>query len=224
VPGATDALALPPGVKITEHPGFDRGAFYVQDYSAQLVAPALQPEPGQSLLDLCSAPGGKAGHMAELTRDRAKVLACDLTEAKMERVRDNIARMGYRSIATVTADAATVQFPEKFDGALVDAPCSNSGVLARRVEARHRISPENLKSLGELQARILENAATCLKPGGRLVYSVCSLLMEEGVDVIHRFMTKARENAGWQVEHENFLLPVPAWHDGGYVSRLRAPG
>ncbi|MBK9976282.1 MAG: methyltransferase domain-containing protein [Planctomycetes bacterium] len=223
IEGAVDAIALPWNVNVASHPDFVRGAFYVQDYSAQLVAPAMRPEPGQALLDLCAAPGGKTGHLAELTQDRARILACDLTEAKIERISSNISRMGYRSVATVMADASTVQFPEKFDGVLVDAPCSNSGVLARRVEARHRLDADNLAKLTSLQAAILENATRNLKPNGTLVYSVCSMLMEEGVDVVHKFMTKARENAGWEVEHENFLLPVPGWHDGGYLARLRAP-
>ncbi|MCL4732058.1 MAG: methyltransferase domain-containing protein, partial [Planctomycetes bacterium] len=192
IEGAVDAIALPAGVNVTQHPAFERGAFYVQDYSAQLVAPALQPRPGQTLLDLCAAPGGKAGHLAELTRDGAKILACDLTEQKIARVQQNIARMGYRSVATVIADAATVRFPQPFDGVLVDAPCSNSGVLARRVEARHRISAESVAELGKLQLAILENAALNLKPGGVLVYSVCSVLMEEGVDIVHKFMGKGR--------------------------------
>ena len=223
IEGAVDAVALPADTNVALHPAFDRGAFYVQDYSAQLVAPALQPEAGQTLLDLCAAPGGKAGHLAELTQDRARILACDLTEAKISRIQQNIARMGYRGVATVIADAATVKFPELFDGVLVDAPCSNSGVLARRVEARHRISAESVAELNKLQLAILENAAANLKPDGLLVYSVCSVLMEEGVDIVHKFMGKGRENAGWTVEHENFLLPVPGWHDGGYVARLRAP-
>lgn len=223
IEGAVDAIALPADTNVALHPAFERGAFYVQDYSAQLVAPALQPEAGQTLLDLCAAPGGKAGHLAELTGDRAKILACDLTEQKIGRIQQNIARMGYRGVATVIADGATVKFPEQFDGVLVDAPCSNSGVLARRVEARHRISAESVAELCKLQTAILENAALNLKPGGLLVYSVCSVLMEEGVDIVHKFMGKGREDAGWEVEHENFLLPVPGWHDGGYLARLRAP-
>jgi 16S rRNA (cytosine967-C5)-methyltransferase len=213
---------------LTSHPEWQRGGFYVQDYSAQLVAPALQAEPGDALLDMCSAPGGKAGHLAELTQDRARILACDVTEAKVEMIRENIARMGYRSIALVQADAAEVRFPEKFDRVLVDAPCSNSGVLARRVEARHRVTAESVKELQALQLRILENAAVNLKPGGTIVYSVCSILMDEGPDVIHRFLRgkvgeQRREDLGWEVEYENYLLPVPARHDGGYTARLSAP-
>ncbi|MBZ0135862.1 MAG: methyltransferase domain-containing protein [Planctomycetes bacterium] len=223
VPTPFDSIAIALTGKIgamTDHPDWSRGGFYVQDYSAQLVAPALQAEHDETILDLCSAPGGKAGHLAELTRDRAKILACDLTEAKIELIQQNIARMGYRSIATVQADAAEVKFPEKFDRVLIDAPCSNSGVLARRVEARHRISNESLRDLHTLQLRILGNAGANLKPGGVILYSVCSVLMEEGPDVVHKFL---RTRDDWEVEYENYLLPVPAWHDGGYVARLRAP-
>jgi 16S rRNA (cytosine967-C5)-methyltransferase len=220
-PDGGTALALPARTRnITDHPSWGLGGFYVQDYSAQLVAPAIQPKADETLLDLCSAPGGKAGHLAELTRDHAKILACDLTEPKMELIQQNIGRMGYRSVATVQADAAEVRFPEPFDGVLIDAPCSNSGVLARRVEARHRLSKDAVADLQALQLRILENAAANVKPGGRIVYSVCSILMQEGPDLIHRFL---RGKDDWEVEFENYLLPVPAWHDGGYVARLRAP-
>lgn len=205
---------------MTDHPDWDRGGFYVQDYSAQMVAPALQPAPDETILDLCSAPGGKAGHIAELTREHAKVLACDLTESKIELIQQNIARMGYRTIATVQADAAEVKFPEKFDRVLIDAPCSNSGVLARRVEARHRLEDKSIRELQTLQLRILDNASYNLKPGGVILYSVCSILMDEGPDVIHKFMNKYED---WEVEYENYLLPIPAWHDGGYTARLRAP-
>lgn len=131
-------------------------------------------------------------------------------------------RMGYRSIATVVADAADVRFPERFDRVLIDAPCSNSGVLGRRVEARHRINDKALAELAVLQLKILENAAANLKPRGTIVYSVCSILMEEGVDVVHRFIGP-REKAGWEVAEEKFILPVPAWHDGGYICRIVAP-
>lgn len=218
------ALALPAGARaVTNHPDFAAGGFYAQDFVAQQVAPVLGAKPGEALLDLCAAPGGKAGHLAELTGDKARILACDVSQAKVERIQENLRRMGYRSIATVVADATNVQFPEKFDRVLIDAPCSNSGVLARRVEARHRIKPETLRELAALQLSILENAAANLKPGGTIVYSVCSVLMEECVDVVHKFMNSHRLESGWEVMEEKFLLPVPAWHDGGYICRIEAP-
>ncbi|MEE9312083.1 MAG: methyltransferase domain-containing protein [Planctomycetota bacterium] len=229
VEGSVDALVLPVGTKgIIDHPAFKKGGFYIQDYSAQRVAPTLQAKAGQKLLDLCSAPGGKAAHLCELTGDKAAILACDLTDPKMEKIQENIVRMGYKSIATVQADATEVKFPEPFDGIIIDAPCTNSGVLARRVEARHRITETNLKSLIKTQTAILENAARNLKAGGSIVYSVCSLLMEEGVDVVYKFLrglddNVRREDAGWKVTHEHHILPVPGWHDGGYAARITKP-
>jgi 16S rRNA (cytosine967-C5)-methyltransferase len=226
-PDGGEALALPQHSRpVSDHPDFSRGGFYVQDFSAQLVAPMLGAKPGETLLDMCAAPGGKSGHLAELTGDRARILACDQSESKEERIRENIARMGYRSIATVVADAAEVRFPEQFDRILVDGPCSNSGVLARRVEARHRL--DSLDELTSLQLRILQNAEANLKPGGTIVYSVCSVLMEEGVDVVHKFLSAPRPRSSesdkeWRIEAETFVLPVPAWHDGGYICRLKAP-
>ncbi|MHC4840791.1 MAG: RsmB/NOP family class I SAM-dependent RNA methyltransferase [Planctomycetota bacterium] len=229
VEGSENALVLPVGTRgLTEHPAFKQGGFYVQDYSAQRVAPVLDAKVGNKLLDLCSAPGGKAAHLCELTNDEAPILACDLTEPKMEKIRENIARMGYRSIATVQADATEIQFPEKFDGIVIDAPCTNSGVLSRRVEARHRITGDNLNSLVRTQLSILENAARNLKSGGSIVYSVCSILMEESVDVIYRFLrgledNVRREDAGWEVTYEHHILPIPGWHDGGYAARIIKP-
>ncbi|MCC6575309.1 MAG: methyltransferase domain-containing protein [Planctomycetes bacterium] len=225
------AIALPVGTRDFDQLGiFETGLAYVQDFSAQQVAPAVGARQGDKILDLCAAPGGKATHLAELTTERAKILAVDVSLEKIERIQENIARLGYTSIATAAADALTVKFPEPFDRVLLDAPCSNSGVLARRVEARHRLTPGKLKELGEMQRKMLENAAANLKPGGTLVYSVCSVLMEEGMDVTRAFIearqpgtSHTREDGGWAIEEEKVVLPVPAWHDGTYFCRLKAP-
>ncbi|MCF6228739.1 MAG: hypothetical protein L3J82_08795 [Planctomycetes bacterium] len=100
--------------------------------------------------------------------------------------------------------------------------------MARRVEARHRITEANLESLIKMQTAILENAAKNLKPGGSIVYSVCSVLMEEGLDVVYKFLrgldnNVRREDAGWAITHEHHILPIPAWHDGGYAARITKP-
>lgn len=232
-----DAIKLPRGTNVAALPGFDAGLFYVQDLTSQRIAPALGAKAGEAILDLCAAPGGKASHVAELTGDRAKVLACDVGEEKIERIQQNIARMGYTNVATVIADAREVRFPEKFDRVLIDAPCSNSGVLGRRVEARHRLNDKSLSDLVRTQMAILENAARNLKPGGTIVYSVCSVLMEEGVDIVRWFLSARvspdepggehegtqREEAGWEMVSENIVLPVPAYSDGMYWAVLRAP-
>ena len=232
-----DAIRLPRGTNITALPGFEAGLFYVQDLTSQRVAPALGARPGETILDLCAAPGGKASHIVELTGDRAKVLACDVGAEKIERVQENIARMGYTNLATVIADARNVRFPEKFDRVLIDAPCSNSGVLGRRAEARHRLNEAALSELTRTQMAILENAARNLKPGGTIVYSVCSVLMEEGVDIVRWFLSARvghdepgsqhegtqREEAGWEMKEEKIVLPVPGYSDGMYWAVITAP-
>ncbi len=232
-----DALRLPRGTNIMALPGFDSGLFYVQDLTSQRIAPALGAKAGETILDLCAAPGGKASHIVELTGDRAKVLACDVGAEKIERVQENIARMGYTSLATVIADARSVRFPEKFDRVLIDAPCSNSGVLGRRAEARHRLTDKALSELTKTQMAILENAARNLKPGGTIVYSVCSVLMEEGVDIVRWFLSAEvsdnepgsdntglqREEAGWEMKEENIVLPLPGYSDGMYWAVIQAP-
>ncbi len=232
-----DALRVPRGQSVVALPGFDAGLFYVQDLTSQRIAPALGAKAGEAVLDLCAAPGGKASHVAELTGDRAKVLACDVGEDKIERIQQNIARMGYTNLATVIADARSVRFPEKFDRVLIDAPCSNSGVLGRRVEARHRLNDKALSELTRTQMAILENAARNLKRGGTIVYSVCSVLMEEGVDIVRWFLSARagadepgsehegtqREEAGWELKEENIVLPVPGYSDGMYWAVIMAP-
>lgn len=232
-----DAIKLPRGTNIAALPGFDAGLFYVQDLTSQRVSPALGAKAGETVLDLCAAPGGKASHIVELTGDRAKVLACDVGADKIERIQLNIARMGYTNLATVIADARSVRFPEKFDRVLIDAPCSNSGVLGRRVEARHRLNEKALSELTRTQMAILENAARNLKPGGTIVYSVCSVLMEEGVDIVRWFLSARvgaeepggqhegtqREEAGWEMKQENIMLPVPGHSDGMYWAVVIAP-
>ncbi|MBP9892582.1 MAG: methyltransferase domain-containing protein [Planctomycetes bacterium] len=232
-----DALRVPRGQSVVALPGFDAGLFYVQDLTSQRIAPALGAKAGEAVLDLCAAPGGKASHVAELTGDRAKVLACDVGEDKIERIQQNIARMGYTNLATVIADARSVRFPEKFDRVLIDAPCSNSGVLGRRVEARHRLNDKALSELVRTQMAILENAARNVKPGGTIVYSVCSVLMEEGVDVVRWFLSAQvsdnepgsdntgmqREEAGWEMKQEQIVLPAPGYSDGMYWAVIVAP-
>jgi 16S rRNA (cytosine967-C5)-methyltransferase len=232
-----DAIRVPRGTNIMALPGFDAGLFYVQDLTSQRIAPALGAKAGETILDLCAAPGGKASHIVELTGDRTKVLACDVGAEKIERVQENIARMGYTSLATVIADARSVRFPEKFDRVLIDAPCSNSGVLGRRAEARHRLTDKALSELTKTQMAILENAARNLKPGGTIVYSVCSVLMEEGVDIVRYFLSAQvsdnepgsdntgmqREEAGWEMKEEKIVLPVPGYSDGMYWCVLVAP-
>ena len=136
---------------VTELPGFSEGLFTVQDLSASQAVRALQPQPGWAILDMCSAPGTKTTQIAELTRDSATILATDIDPKRLERVQENIARLGLKSITIIPYAQLEQGTIGPFDAILLDVPCSNTGVLARRIEARYRLSPETIKDLAAMQ-------------------------------------------------------------------------
>ena len=145
----------------------------------------LNPQPGEMILDLCAAPGGKTTHLAELSGDQATIYACDVNEGRLQRIDSNMDRLQLSSILTRLIERDGTGLPElEFDAALVDVPCSNTGVLGRRSEARWRFSEPDLKELTEMQGRLLMTAFDLLRPGGRLVYSTCSIEPEETSDLI----------------------------------------
>lgn len=166
-------------------PGYSEGLWSIQDEAAQHAAILLNPQPGEKILDLCAAPGGKTTHLAELSRDHAHIAACDVAPARLDRVRQNTQRLRLNSVQThlVAKDGQGIP-PVLFDAALVDVPCSNTGVLHRRPEARWRFNPAELSELAVMQTQLLLTAAKSLRPGGRLVYSTCSLEPEENASVI----------------------------------------
>jgi 16S rRNA (cytosine967-C5)-methyltransferase len=152
---------------------------YVQDFSSLWVAYAVEARAGERVLDMCSAPGGKATAMAG---SGAVVIAADRQEHRAELVRDNVARLEL-DLPVLVADGTRPPFlPESFDAVLLDAPCSGLGALRRRADARWRIEPNDVRELARLQSQLLSSAATLVRPGGRLVYSVCTLLDAESVD------------------------------------------
>lgn len=172
-------------------------AFYVQDESSMLVAGLLAPLPGMEVLDLCSAPGGKTTHLAQLMHNAGSITACDVHEHKLALIAENAARLGI-SIIKPTLNDGTVLREEwlgKFDRVLVDAPCSGMGVLRRRAEARWRKQRQDLKLFPPLQLEILQNAAQYVKAGGRLVYSTCTIEQAENHYLIEEFLANNHE---WQ--------------------------
>jgi 16S rRNA (cytosine967-C5)-methyltransferase len=212
------AVRLHDAGPIRELPGYEQGWFSVQDESAMRVAAALGPAPGQAVLDLCAAPGGKATHLAELMQDRGRVVACDVDDRRLGNVVTLAARLGLTSVATCRL------FPERdealppgpFDAALVDVPCSNTGVLGKRPEVRHRLRPQDLSELVALQARLLRRALRAVRPGGAAVYSTCSIEPEENGGVVRAVLGEMPE---WWLEAEEESVPAkPA--DGGYWARL----
>ncbi len=198
---------------------FCDGVFYLQDVSAAISVEMLAPVEGEKVLDLCSAPGGKATHIAELMANEGLVVACDIDEGKMPMLRENIERLGTSIVQPVVADGRMIEavLRPEFDRVLIDAPCSNTGVLRRRVEARWRLRERDLKKLHEMQLSLLGSACRVLRRGGVLVYSTCSIEPEENEEVIEEFV---RDNGGFELEEERTFLPEVAGGDGGYAAKL----
>lgn len=185
-------------------PRFAQGLFTVQDATSMKVAPLLDPKPHERVLDLCSAPGGKTTHLAERMEGKGQVVAVDLPD-RIPLVQEAARRLGLENITCVPHDGAQVDFPEPFDAILVDAPCSNTGVLARRPDVRWRLREGDIAGAVRLQRRLLENAVRLLRAGGRLVYSTCSLEPEEN----------SLDTPGLRLDREEWTLPTDR-HSGGY--------
>ncbi len=215
-PGSVQELS---GVAaISDLGSFQDGGFYVQDPSTLLAVRELDPRPGESILDLCAAPGGKTLYTAERLGNAGRIVAHDTSESRLALLRENAHRLGVTCVSVVSTLPAPV--PE-YDGILVDAPCSNTGVLRRRVELRWRLDPAEFQRLAGVQVGLLNDAAHRIRPGGRIVYSTCSLEPEENGEVVARFLAS---HPGFTLETERTLDPVRDGVDGAFVARLRAPG
>jgi 16S rRNA (cytosine967-C5)-methyltransferase len=195
-------------------PSFQQGLFYVQDPSTLLAPLELAPQPGETVLDLCAAPGGKLSCLAQLMRNQGRLVAHDTAPARLRLIRENCARLG---ITCVTLDPRPATLGA-FDRILVDAPCSNTGVLRRRVDLRWRIRPEAIGRQRTAQLELLRQAAPLLRPGGRLVYSTCSLEPEENQELVRQFLDGT---PGLKLERQRELLPFADRVDGAYVARIR---
>ncbi|HRU06046.1 MAG TPA: transcription antitermination factor NusB [Candidatus Brocadiia bacterium] len=213
--GRTARLA--PHTRVQDLGVFQAGLAQPQDDSAAAVALFANPQPGQAVLDLCAAPGGKTTHLLELAPG-ARVTAVDLTAQKLRMVEENVRRLGLPAPELVHAEgeAFCKAHPDAFDTVLLDAPCSNSGVLRRRPEARWRLTAAAIRELAALQGRLLRAALAAVKPGGSVVYATCSIEPEENQELVRAC---ARET-GAALEDEKAILPTEEG-DGAYMARLR---
>lgn len=156
---------------------YQQGAFTIQDQGAMCISERLAPQPGETVLDLCAAPGGKTTHLAQLMQNRGKIIACDLHESRVKLIEKTAERMGITIIKVKTRDG-TADWPEaegQFDRVLLDAPCSGTGIIRRKPEIRYRLDKDMRRAIRKTQKKLLTQAASCLKPGGTLVYSTCSV-------------------------------------------------
>jgi 16S rRNA (cytosine967-C5)-methyltransferase len=182
------ARQLPPGKRLHELPSYREGLFQVQDESAALVAQLVAPQPGEFVVDLCSAPGGKTTALAALMANRGGVLACDLHENRLQLVRANCERLHVAIADYRVVDARDLALGDPADRVLLDAPCSGLGVLGRKSDVRWNKREEDIARMAALQAELIHHAATLVRPGGTLVYSTCTLEPDENERVVEEFL------------------------------------
>jgi 16S rRNA (cytosine967-C5)-methyltransferase len=164
------------------------GVAYVQDPSTLLACDLLDPQPGEMVLDACAAPGGKTGYAAQKMQNRGSLVACDYDKLRLARLEQNLIRLGVTNSMIVLSDwlrNSSPFKPEMFDAILVDAPCTNTGVIRRRTDVRWRLTPQDFVRMSHLQCRIVRATIPYLKPGGRIVYSTCSIESEENEAVVN---------------------------------------
>jgi 16S rRNA (cytosine967-C5)-methyltransferase len=204
-PVGLDILSSPQWLRTLQ--AYRDGWFMVQDQAAQLISLLLTPQPGETIMDACAAPGGKATHLAELMNDRGTVVALELDASRISKIRENSRRLGTTIISPMQGDASKYQ-AGVFDRVLIDAPCSGLGVLRRHPDGRWNKAERTVNEHTVLQRRILENCASLLKPGGTLVYATCTTEPEENDDVVSWFL--AGPGSSFKIDDPRPFLPQSA--------------
>ncbi|MFQ6041695.1 MAG: 16S rRNA (cytosine(967)-C(5))-methyltransferase RsmB [Candidatus Poribacteria bacterium] len=237
------SVIAPEGLRLRKYPtvtklsAYKRGWFQIQDESSMLTTHILDPQPGEFIIDVCAAPGGKTTHIAQMMQNRGKIFAFDISETKLAFIKENCQRLKIEIVTPMKFDAAVIYepFTNKADRVLADVPCSNLGVLRRHPEVRWRKTESQITALSELQYAILKSASNYLKPDGILVYSTCSVEPEENEQVVMRFLS---EHPNFEIENVTPFLPqlnkglvsdtgymqtYPHLHDmdGFFVARMR---
>lgn len=212
-----ESIILGTPVPVADIPGFRDGLVSIQDESAISAAALLAPKPGWRVLDLCAAPGGKTAHMAEQMRNQGHIVACDSVALRLPLIHQNCARLGISIVETREVAEDDSQLPEgPFDAALVDVPCSNTGVLGKRPEVRWRYVPGELRELMPIQMRLLRQALDRVKAGGRVVYSTCSVDARENSELVREVLNSRFDSQ--LVEELHHLPGQPV--DGGYAALI----
>jgi len=235
IPGLPNALRLPSGTSIEASDAFRTGLVEVQDAGSQMVTHAARVEPGMAVIDLCAGAGGKSLALAAMMANQGTILATDTDRGRLSRLPQRAERAGASIIETRLLNPnneseALADWTGRADVVLVDAPCSGTGTWRRNPEARWRLTPARIERLVDTQRRLLSIAAPLVKPGGALVYIVCSLLDEEGASQVTRFLSG---HPGWATEQPmpfgrergsgRRLTPLHDATDGFFVARLRRP-
>src|SRR6476469_3002866 len=203
----------------------DSGHCYIQDPSTAIACQLLDPQPGERILDACAAPGGKTAYLAQLMQNRGVIIACDRDPGRLEILKDNVSRLGANIVRAVCHDWTREHPPEEilsaapFDRILLDAPCTNTGVMRRRIDVRWRLRPDDFSRMSNEQLVISRVVLRLLKPGGILVYSTCSLEREENQHVVRRLLTKM---PALVLETEKDSFPFRDGFDGAFAAKVSA--
>ncbi|MBI5477028.1 MAG: 16S rRNA (cytosine(967)-C(5))-methyltransferase RsmB [Ignavibacteriales bacterium] len=210
---------------------FQQGYFTIQDESAALPVLLLDPKPGEKIIDMCAAPGGKTTFIAERMNNQGEILAVDKYDVKLNMIKLSCERLGIKNVQTLAADSSTIDVPLA-DKVLVDAPCTGLGTLRKKPDIKWKREPEDLKKMVQQQSTLLESAARLVKPGGVIVYSTCTTEPEENSETIKSFLESHTEfyiepasdfvNKS-VVSSEGFIETFPHKHhvDGSFAARLR---
>lgn len=215
-----EAIKIRRGKNIEHNILFKEGLITVQDESAMLIAPSMEIDDDMVVLDLCSAPGGKATHMGEIMGNRGVVKAFDIHENKLNLIRDNARRLGLKNIQCGVLDASIFneELKDSGDRVLIDVPCSGLGIIRKKPEIKWNKSEKDLKDIVNIQKRIISNASRYVKPGGILFYSTCTLNKEENEEIINWFL---KENKNYTLENLYFgNLDNILYHNDGMVTIL----
>ncbi|PKP09591.1 MAG: RNA methyltransferase [Bacteroidetes bacterium HGW-Bacteroidetes-3] len=220
IQGYNDALKLVERANVFKTEVFKLGFFEVQDASSQLVAEYLDVKPGMRVIDTCAGAGGKSLHLAALMENKGQIIATDIYESKLRKLKIRTRRAGVHNITTKEIDSPKVMKKMKgtADRVLIDAPCSGIGVLKRNPDSKWKLEPEFVENIIKTQAEILENYSQLVKPGGKLVYATCSIFPSENEKQVHGFLKNHPE---FEFEKEHKVSPAKSGFDGFYMALIR---
>lgn len=218
IEGHEDALVLTERKNVFRTNAFQDGWFEVQDLSSQLVAEALDPQPGTRVFDVCAGAGGKTLHIASLMKNKGQIIALDLYEWKLKELKRRARRAGAHNIETRPIVAKTIKrLKDSADALLIDAPCSGLGVLKRNPDAKWKLDAAFIERITKEQAEILQGHSKILRKGGKMVYATCSILPEENEQQVEKFLAN---NPEFSLVKQETLLPNVTGNDGFFIAVL----
>lgn len=220
--GYKDALVLAERQNIFKNPAFKEGMYEIQDASSQLVAAALEVEPGMRVIDACAGAGGKSLHLAALMENKGRILSMDVEAWKLTNTKLRARRNGVSIIETrlIEGNKTIKRLKDSADRVLLDVPCSGLGVLKRNPDTKWKLSPESIEKVQVMQQEIIQDYASMVKPGGLLVYATCSILPKENQDQVSKFLA-SEKGQEFELLEDQKVLAQESGFDGFYIAKMK---